>query len=133
MYEIGDNEMDLSQLKQELPKIKLKDMTKASDILAGQVEIDGYSPFIIVSNGYNSAIQNAKLPLPPELYLNLADMMIKFYYAGVIKSNEIDFDPQSNQSSIRNKEGERKDANDRVDRSKRKQIEEAPGYFFSTA
>lgn len=134
MYEIDGNEIDLSQLqKNELPKIKIKEMTRAGDYLAGKIKIEGYSPFIIVSNGYGSSIQSAKLPLPPEMYLNLADMMMKFYYAGSIESPEIDFDPHTNQSSIMNKEGERKDANDRVDRSERKQVEETLGYFFSTA
>jgi hypothetical protein len=108
-------------------------MTRSGDYLAGNIEIEGFSPFVIISNGYASAIQNAKLPLPPELYLNLADMMMKFYYAGSIKSNEIDFDPQTNQSSIKNEKGARKDANDRVDRSKGNKTKETLGHFFSTA
>lgn len=134
MYEIDGNEFDLSHLqKNELPKIRIKRIMRVGNDIIGNVEIEGYSLFNIVSNGYSSTIQDAKLPLPPELYLNIIDMMMKFYYAGSIKSTEIDFDPQTNRSSIKNKEGEKKYANDRVDRGKREQTEETLGYFFSTA
>lgn len=130
--EFETSELDMSQLQNDsLPKITMN-MSIHDKMILGTVEVPSYPNFVICFNGYKTSVMSAVLPLPPPLYFNLADMMIRFYYAGHISSDEIDFDPVTNKSTIKNTEGE-ENANHGIDRSERKQAEEIFGHFISTA